>query len=160
MRRVFYKQNDIEVRSSFPSDVDILCHSLRKSDEEEIWASHNLTPWDGLHYGMTESLISLTITSKGKPIGMFGIRPDSYMGEKATIWFLASDELDSIKLRFLKHSKRFVKMFLSFYPYLYNYVDTRNKSSIEWLKFCGANIQNAMPYGVMAQPFHYFYFER
>lgn len=158
--RIFYKQDDIVVRNSYPSDVDLLCNKLRSTDVEEIWASHNLTPWDGLHYSTTESLISLTITAKDKPIGIFGIKPESYMGDRATIWFLGTDDLDKIKVRFLKQSKKFVKMFLSFYPYLYNYVHIHNFQSIEWLKYCGAKMDEPISYGIMREKFQYFYFER
>lgn len=158
--KIYYEQGDIVVRQSYPSDVDMLCNSLRKSDVDEIWASHNLTPWDALHLSITESFLSLTITLKKKPIGVFGIQPESMLGTRAMIWFLASDDIDNIRIRFSRNSKKFVNMFLSLYPYLYNYVDTRNLQSIEWLKFCGARMSEPEPYGFMKKTFMYFWFER
>jgi hypothetical protein len=157
---IFYKKDNVVVRRSYPSDADMLCNSLRKSDIDEVWASHNLTPWEALYLSINESMMSLTITLNGKPIGVFGIKEESALGSKAMIWFLATDELDSIRRRFLKHSKKFVNMFLNLYPYLYNYVDSRNLESIKWLEFCGAKIGDPIPYGVMNEPFRYFYFER
>lgn len=157
---VYYKQNDIEVRRSFPSDVEMLCNRLRQSDVDEVWASNNLTPWEALYESLTHSIVTFTITQKGLVLGMFGINPDSMLGNQAMIWFLASDDIDKIKLRFLRHSKRFVNLFLSMYPYLYNYVDIRNLQSMVWLSYCGAKFMPPMPHGLMRKEFRYFYFER
>ena len=157
---IYYKQGDVVVRRAYPSDADMLCNKLRDSDVQEIWASHNLTPWDAIYFGITESLLCLTITVKNVPVGIFGIRPESYIGRTATIWFLASDELDKIRFRFGKHSKKFINLLLTLYPYLWNYVDVRNKQSIEWLKFCGAKMNEPEPYGILRKKFIYFWFER
>ncbi len=138
----------------------MLAGKLRKSDINEVWASHNFTPWDAVYYGITESTMALTITNKGSVVGCFGINAESMLGKKAIIWFLSSQELDKIEYRFLRHSKKFVKMFLNLYPYLFNYVDVRNKCSIRWLKYCGAKLNKPELYGIMSKPFRYFYFEK
>lgn len=158
--RIYYQKNNILVRQAFPTDADMLAGRLRRTDVEEIWASHTLTSWEALHESIVNATMALSITNHGSVVGVFGIRAESILGKKATIWFLASDDLDKIKYRFLRHSKGFVGMFLCFYPYLFNYVDVRNKPSIDWLRFCGATIEEPKPYGDMRLPFHYFHFER
>ncbi len=160
MYDTYYNKNGIVVRRSFPSDADNLCQRLRQTDIDEIWASHNLTPWDALNIGINESIISLTVTIKGLPCAVFGINAESALGKKATIWLLASDDLDKIKHRFLRHSKKFVGMFLNMYPHLSNYVDVRNIPSITWLLYCGAKMDRPSPYGVMRKDFRYFWFEK
>ena len=157
---IYYDQNNIIVRRAFPSDADMLANKLRKSDTNEVWASHNFTPWDAIYSGISNSILSLTITNKGSVVGCFGINAESMLGKKAIIWFLSSDELDKIEYRFLRHSRRFVKMFLALYPFLFNYVDVRNKKSIRWLKYCGAKLDKPQPFGVMNKPFRYFYFQK
>lgn len=159
-KKVFYDRDGVRVRVSSFSDAKELKDSLKKSDVEEIWVSYHLKPKEALEMSIATSLFSLTVEDYGNPIAIFGICPDSVLGTKATIWMLASDMLEKRRLRFLKHSRKFIEMMLGFYPYLYNYVDERNKSSINWLKFCGANIQDPQPYGVEQMPFRYFYFER
>lgn len=156
----YYDQNGIIVRRSFPSDADMLAPRLRKTDVEEVWASNNLTPWDALHESITTSILSLTITVNGIVVGCFGINPESALGKNAIIWFLASDELDRINYRFLRHSRKFIGMFLNLYPYLWNWVDVRNKPSIAWLRYCGAKIKRPEPYGVMRKNFRYFWFSK
>jgi len=156
----YYKKNGIVVRGSLRGDVDKLFWRLRKSDVDEIWASHNRFPKDALREGFKRSFVCLTILIDDLPAAMFGIYAEVFNGDRATIWLLASPELDKIKIRFLKHSRKFIQMFLGYYPHLSNFVDDRNKSSIEWLKFCGATIHEPKPYGAEKLPFRYFYFER
>ncbi len=157
---IYYKQNDIEVRRAFPTDADMMANRLRQYDIDEIWASHNLTPWEALYESIMVSTVALTITHKGLCLGLFGISAETVLGDRAMIYFLGTNELDRIQFRFARHSRHFVKMFLNMYPYLYNYTDARNIKSLSWLRMCGAKIKDAQPYGIMRKPFHYFYFER
>ena len=140
------------------SDIKYLSDNLRQSDIFEIWASHHATPLSALTQ-CHNSPFSLTV-ERENPICMFGINPESLLGNKAVIWCLATDELSTINIRFLKHSREFIEMFLEIYPYLYNFVDDRNTESIAWLKFCGAVMEEPKPFGMDNMPFRYFYFER
>lgn len=160
MKDIYYEKGSVVVRRSKSSDVNRLAPRLRKSDVEEIWASNHIKPYEALREGLDSSLFCLSVEDRGEVVCMFGINPLSVVGDKAVVWMLASDGLDKIKIKFLKHSKEFVNMMLSFYPYLFNYVDARNAKSIEWLKFCGAKIEEAKPFGVENSLFHYFSFER
>lgn len=155
---VFYNQDGIIVRRTCPSDADRLV--LRDSDVQEIWASDHLTPKEALKLSLAKSILALTVEDQGEPIAMFGINPESILGNRAVVWLLASDGLDRIKRRFARHSRQFVQMMLEYYPFLFNYVDARNQKSIEWLKFCGAKIEDAKPYGAESLPFHFFSFKR
>ena len=153
----YYNRDGIVVRHSTKKDVEYLKDHLRKSDIEEIWASNHVTPAEALEKGLDKSVFCCTVLN-GNPIAMFGIVPETVLGHKATVWFLASDDLKSIKRRFLRHSRRFIDMMLEFYPFIQNYVDDRNTDSIEWLKFCGARIKSPEAYGIDKKLFRYFYF--
>ena len=157
---ISYNQNGIIVRESNFYDVVAMHKNLRESDVLEVLASHNHTPEEALHSCIKDGGFSYTIEVTGQPVGIFGINPDTILGNRATIWFLATDGIDKIRRRFLMNSGKFIKIFLEHYSYLYNWVDSRNESSVEWLKFCGAKVEEAKPYGVEGKPFRYFYFER
>jgi hypothetical protein len=159
-KELFYNQDGIIVRRSVKKDVDLLSKNMRQSDKNEVWASHHHMPHDALSLSLEHSILCLTVEKQGEVVAMFGICPDSILGTSATIWLLASDKLEEIKKRFVRHSRKFVQMMLDFYPYLYNSVDARNIKSIEWLRFIGANIEDAKPYGVEQMPFHYFSFTK
>lgn len=155
----FYDKDGIIVRRAIKDDVEFLCDKLRQSDVNEVWASSHKTPEEALTYSLDKSIFALTIVNSN-PIGMFGIAPDIILGDKASVWFLASDELESIGRRFIKNSRRFIDIMLDYYPYLFNFVDERNQESIKWLRLCGATIEEPQPYGKENLPFRYFYFER
>lgn len=160
MTDVYYQTQETILRRSKPADVDYLSTRLRQSDIEEIWASHHVKPYQALYGGFVNSIITLTIEHKEEPLAMFGISPYTLTGDKATIWMLSTDRLDEIKGKFLKNNRKVIDFLLGFYPYLENYVDERNIKSINWLKFCGAKIEEAKPFGLEGLPFHHFYFER
>jgi hypothetical protein len=154
-----YSQNGIVVRKSVKSDLDALKDNLRQSDVVEIKASHGVTPEQALTRGLEKSIWSCTIEN-GRPIGVFGLNPESIMGYKAVVWFLATDDLDKIQRRFLRHGRYFVNMMLDFYPFLENHVHSENKKAINWLKWLGANIGQPEPLGINGEMFHHFYFDR
>lgn len=156
----FYNQDAIVVRPSHINDVQYLKNFLRKSDVEEIFASNHHTPQEALMTGFKESTLCLTILDHAVPVGMFGVNAKSLFSEEGIIWFLASSDLSKIKIRFLRHCQGFIKLFLQTYPFLWNYCDARNVEALAWLRFCGAVIAPAEPYGIEQRPFHFFYFKR
>lgn len=109
--------------------------------------------------GFESSALCYTI-EKGKPIAMFGVNAKSLLGHKGVVWLLASCELDGIKVAFLRYYRKYIDMMLERYGYLHNYCDARNKKTVKWLKYMGARVDEAKPYGVDSLPFHYFVFER
>ena len=147
------------MRASVRDDIKYISDNLRENDIKEIWASDNILPLDALAEGFNESIACWTI-SNGNPIAMFGIVPETVLGNKACVWLLATDGISDIRRRFARRSREFIKTLHEWYPYLYNYVDDRNKDSIAWLKFCGAKINEPEEYGVERMPFRYFYFEK
>jgi hypothetical protein len=156
---VFYDQSGYIVRESVKSDVNYLKYHLRRSDLLEIWSSHHYTPEKALEEGFENSLMCFTVCN-GLPIAMFGLNPDSLIGNKATIWLLSSYGLDNVKVRFVRNCRKFIDMMLSRYGYLENYVDVRNKKTIQWLKFLGAEFSDPVPYGVDCLPFVHFSFRK
>jgi hypothetical protein len=157
---IYYDKDNIIVRESTNEDVEFLKNRLRFEDIAEIWASHNHTPEKALRLSLEYSDPCLTIEDNGKPVGMFGVTPESMLGNKAVIWLLASDDIEKIKIRFLRNCKIFINSMLNQYPYLYNFIDERNKESIKWLKFLGASFSGPVKFGVEQMPFLFFSFER
>lgn len=157
---IYYEKDDVVVRNSTLEDVERLHEKLRDSDVQEVKASHGYTPKQALELSIDKSIFSCTIEKSGCVVGCFGVYSDNILGDSGSIWFLSSDELDKMKIRFVMNSYYFVDMCLGFYRTLTNYVDARNTKSIEWLKFLGAVIEPAMPFGVEQLSFHRFTFVR
>lgn len=156
----FFEKEGLLVRESILKDVDELSKKLRESDIEEIWASGHLKPYEALKVGLEDSVICLSVVWEEEVYAMFGVNPISLVGNYGVVWLLASEDLKKIRLRFLRHSKKFIEFMLLYYPTLINYVDDRNEDSIEWLRFCGAGIGEPEKYGVENKPFRLFLFQR
>lgn len=109
--------------------------------------------------GLKNSLYCFTVCDE-RPICIFGIVPENLIGSKAVIWMLGTDEMEKIKIRFVKNSRKMIDMLLDRYEYLHNYVDCRNHKTIAWLKFLGAELKSPVSYGVDSDLFRYFSFTR
>lgn len=160
MGNVYYNNNGVVVRASNIRDVEYVSQRMRESDRVEIMASHRHSPCAALSIALNDSILCLTVEDNGEPLAMFGCNGKSVVGASGTIWLLATDALKKRQLRFVRHTKYFVDLMLSYYPYLENWVDERNKASIAWLKMSGAVIEDAKPYGLNGEKFHHFYFRR
>ena len=156
---IYYDKDGIRVRNSIKADVRSLKYTMKPSDANEIWASHHHTPEEALTLCLDKSIFCATVEN-GNPIAMFGIYADNIIGTEASIWMLSSEDLYKIKTRFLRNCKGFIKMMLEYYPYLHNYVDARNLKTIAWLKFLGAEIEEAKSFGVDGLPFNHFIFRK
>lgn len=143
----------VKVRETVPGDIIVMKDRLRKEDIDEIWASHNSTPEQSLTYSFLASTECYTIVLGDVPVAMFGIVPDTLIGEKACLWLLSTDLVDKMKKSFLVICRKYIDIFLSQYPILYNFVDFRYKKSLQWLQWCGAKISDPEPMGIEQMPF-------
>jgi hypothetical protein len=158
--KLYFKSEAVTVRDATISDVFELARNMRPADISEIWKSHHRTSESSLMVGYSESVICLTAERKESPIAMLGIVPHTILGKVASIWLLASPELEKIQKTFLRNSRVFIDLMLEYYPILINWVDVENRQTIKWLKWCGAELGPVVPYGVEQQPFQYFQFRR
>lgn len=157
---VLFKRGPVWVRDSKLEDVLVLRETMRREDRDEVWASHHFTPEKALLVCYSFSSVCHTLLFQDTPIAMFGVIPDADVETEATIWFLGSEIIETCKKSFLEACRLFIDGMLGMYPVLYNYVDARYRKSVRWLKWCGAEISEAQPWGVENLPFHYIRFRR
>ena len=157
---LFYKQGNIEVSRSTRGDAEYIAANMCEADKEEIWASHHSTPAMAMSYSIEKTIFCLTVKIDEHPVVVFGVNGETVLGDKGIVWMLSTDEISKLKFRFVRHSRMFIDVMLGFYPLIYNHVDVRNKRSIAWLKFLGARIDTAKPFGIEQKMFHYFHFKK
>jgi hypothetical protein len=149
-----FNRGALEIRDASHADILPIAHNMRDGDVQEVWASHCKTPAEALTIGMKNSAVCYTAVQAGVPCAMFGVVP--MPDGDGQIWFLGTDLTYEIKICFGRVSRIIVDRFLKIYPALYNYVDVRNKKSIEWLKWLGASFLEPKPYGDLGLPFQFF----
>lgn len=135
--KVTFKPTTIE-------DVLAIADRLRDKDREEV-QSQGFTSGEALKTSFEASFISYSAYLNEKIICIFGIVPVSLIGNRATIWMLGSEELNQIKLSFVKYTREFIDFFLGKYPLLENWVDGRYNQAIKWLQLCGAEFDFDRP---------------
>jgi len=148
------------VKVAEEEDIKPLANFMRGEDVREIWKSHMLSPEAALRVGLEDSTMAFTAHWKEWPVAMFGVVEECDQANMATVWMLGSFQLREIKLGFARTSRLMIEKFHQVYDVLYNYVDIHNTASIDWLKRCGAEFEQAAPYGPFGHPFKKFTLRR
>lgn len=149
-----------EVRPAEIGDIPLIAHNMRQVDRDEVRASHGVSPLAALSNSFRASDEVLTGTVDGVPVCMFGVSPRTLTVGGGIPWMLATPEIETVSIKLLRTSKRWVDAKLSEYGVLTNYVDARNETSIRWLQWLGFSFSPAAPYGVAGLPFHKFTMRR
>lgn len=150
----------LHVRPARLTDANHLGLRLRSADLQEIQAVSGENPVFALSRSIKASAICYAIATPDDPcIALFGVIADVTPIGSASIWLLASPQLEIHAVAFLRKSHSWLEAFTNQYPILWNYVDARNVKHIRWLQWCGFNLAvHAEIYGVEQRPFYLFQF--
>lgn len=160
MSNEYLREGNIVIRKSTPDDILYLEDKLRHEDIREAWASYRYRPHEALFFSYVLSGQCFTYSYKDEPVAMFGTS-DSEMGVNiGSIWLLGSDMIDKVFKSFAKHSKVMINYLIQPYEQLVNFVDVRNEKTIRWLKWCGAEFSDPVPWGKDQLPFRFFVIRR
>ena len=140
-----------------PFDLTYIANTMRSGDIDEVWASHNATPFEALKISINASEYCVVALADDEPVAVFGLIVRDMLTGTGCPWLLGSESVKNYRRELLEYSPQVVSEMLEICPRLYNYVDVRNKPSIRWLKWLGFEFEPATPYGVEGLPFHRFY---
>lgn len=140
--------------------VQQIAADMRPSDAVEVWASHRHTPLEALMYGWSASDFSTVVTHEGAPLAMLGVCKRDILTGSGIVWLLATNEAMKHRREFLRLTHDVLGEMLRICPRLCNFVHTKNRDSIRWLRWMGFIIEDPMPYGPAGELFHRFYLER
>lgn len=129
---------------------------IKAPDIAELKATSNMTPEEGLLDCLRRSVIAWTWVKDGRPVFMFGIACNGYMDGKGLPWGLGTDEACKFPKMFIRGSRKAFKEVTGLFPHLENYVDSRHKAAIRWLKHIGFTIHDPEPIGRNGELFHRF----
>lgn len=149
-----YYGGDVQIRRSIFRDILKLKDRLRSSDIQEIKSAQNQTPLQALQDGLEKSDICLTVLYKGLPVAMGGVtRTAANVG---IVWLLGSNDINKIRVSFLRLSKIYMEKCLAEYGTLFNFIPPSNAATIRWLVWLGASLDDPKPIGVDGSMFQYF----
>lgn len=146
-----------EIRASVKEDCYAIALRMSKQDAMEMLSFDRSTPIQATLNSFNKSLISMTIVHD-VPIAMFGIMPHNM--NSGVLWMLTTDGLRDGKFGrpFVRNCKKWFAEMLEIYPVLFGMVDIRNKVSIRWLTYVGAEWKEDIICGVDNLPFKPFVF--
>lgn len=148
----------IHIADANQKDIDFLKKNLCQENHDECWAMLHICGGCGLQLSFDHSFSSKIIFYKHIPVLAFGaIREDE---KKAIVWLMTSYELKHVILFALKQSILFKETISKEYETIENYVDTRHKQMIKFIKLCGFNLDNPVKKGIEQMPFQRFWYIR
>lgn len=157
---IYLDTGRVAVRDTVGSDIVRLRDRLRPKDAEEVIAAGAVSVADALARDFAASVMRHTVELDGLPVAVFGLEPDTVLGESACVWFLGAPELAQMKKTFVRATGPFIAKFLEAYPVLYNYVDARYTETVRWLEAFGARFDPPAPFGPRGVPFRRFVIRR
>lgn len=129
---------------------------MRSEDKDECLASAGLCPIQSLMWSVDASTYLRSFTVDGSAIAMLGVGAANLFAPKGRPWLLGTPGIRDHQTWFLKETRSQVSEMLKRHPFLENWVDARNLTSVRWLKWLGFSISEPEPYGVAQLPFHKF----
>lgn len=139
-------------------DMAELSRMMRPEDRQELVGAVGPNIEGETQYCLEASECAYICKRDGVPMAAFGVVRKSPFQNIGVIWMLATTETAKHKIYTGKWTRRGIRAFLRDWDYLYNFVDEGNDATIRWLKWLGAKIYPARPYGIYGLPYHKFTF--
>ena len=134
--------------------IDAMKGNLRDADISEVWNTSRETADDALQRGFDRSVFCWIVLLGDKPFFCFGVVSASFaFTHTGHIWALGTDDIARAKVAVARRSVSYIKQMLGYYDVLENYVAANNFISIQWLKYCGFNIEAPAKYGIEQELF-------
>jgi len=150
---MYYKDHIKSFETSF---IDILSDNMCQVDKDEVYATSGQSPKTALLSSVmcSDQLFCYFATDELLGIGGVGLEPNG----DGIPWFLRTNYFNSWKRKnlrsFIKSTKSWIEHMGESYPAMYNYVDVRNKESINWLQHLGFDLTETVDnYGFLSIPF-------
>lgn len=135
-----------------------IARMMRAEDRRELVGMVGANIEDEALFCLEASECAYICKLDGVPLAAFGVVRKSPFENIGVIWMLATTETAKHKIYTGKKTREGIKAFLQDWDYLYNFVDKGNDSTIKWLKWIGAKVYPAEPYGIYGNLYHKFTF--
>lgn len=149
---------DLKYVKATPELCDYIAAHLKEEDFREIVGASGVSPRKEIDFCVRCSEWSMIALIDDVPVAVFGIRPVDPINRIGVVFLLTTGETLNHKMITGRETKRAMRFFLKDWNMLYNYCDGGNVLVLRWLKFLGAKIYPAGPYGLFGRMYHRFEF--
>lgn len=141
--------------------VSSIAADMRQADVEEVWASNHHTPLQSLKKGWQLSdFATVVLGDDDEPLVMMGLVKRDMLTGSGIVWMLGANRALKYRKEFLRQTKPVIDEMLTICPRLCNMVHSKNRNSIQWLKWLGFTIDKPEKHGPDNELFHRFHLER
>lgn len=143
--------------------VRFVASRMRKADADEAMAAYGMSPEEAAWLSFWSSDLVLTVLEpeSGRPMALFGVTVGSAVSGIGSVWLFGTDDIHKHKTAFAKRSRQYLDALLDIGGgVLTNVVDVRNKVSIAWLKWLGADFSEPFKMGPNRMEFKRFIIRR
>lgn len=156
---------DVQVVSATPAHAEALAPLLRPADVAEVEASAGFTPLEALQASLSASERAWALVVGGEVAALWGVVPVGQgtlltRPQLAVVWALTGRAVDRHRKLFVRLSRGVLSELLRLYPVLVNAVDARYRGALRWVRWLGAEVAPAVPFGALGLPFHPIRFRR
>lgn len=138
-------------------DAAELDANLLQADRQEILAM-GFEPLAGIEQSIRTSIDAVTIRKDGELACIVGICRSTDLADVIRPWLLSTKVVLDNPFVAARLSKVILAKWRAQYPYMSNWVDARHWRAIHWLRWLGAELAPAEPFGPFKRPFHKFTF--
>lgn len=152
-----------EIRGVREEDLPYLSQNLRSADVKELYATYG-------HFRIRKTLKRAVEISEealvgvplgGDPVVLMGIR--RITDQTGVVWACGTPEIAKYRIPFIRNSRPVLQKWFEERPglrYLMNFTHGSNTLHHRWLKWCGAEMLPAVPWGALGDSFHPFSIRR
>ncbi len=141
----------IQIRKPTVFDVQYLAENARLADKEEVFWFNGGTIQQSLNetQGLYDN--SCVLVVGGKLVCIYGMTP--FDNDVWGAWLLATDEFDNNKKLMRKLSKNIFREMSSGKRYMFNFIWSKHKKALAWVKWLGFRIGKPVPMGLNGELF-------
>lgn len=134
---IIYQKGKCTVRVANEDHIEAIYPFMRQVDKDEC-SCMGFKPKEALDTALnTDDVTYTAFDAYGVPFCMFGAGPLNLEGD-GYIWMLGTDDIANNKYDFIRASRFVVNTLALPYKSVRNFVLESNKTTINWLKYCGA----------------------
>ena len=145
-----------EIRKPTDADVEYIVNNIRQADADEIEALDGKTIKEVFDEMPNLKEISDVWVVDGKPCCIYGVTPHPEDSKVGVIWMIAAEGFHKHSKFFGLRCKPYVEKLLDGYDYVFNYIHTKNRVSIQWLEWLGFTIHEPDLVGYKGETFSRF----